>query len=325
MSLLHSFTNEPGMICDPPYSYWLDHALLDRRGANLVLNGHYLGALEDFTRLLSWMKEPGWEIYQERADQLRSGLQTHFWDGEKQLFSDAWIDGERSGMFSEQANAMALAMRIATDEQARAVAEQLLAKDDHNYILRESGIIMATPAMSYFLHKGLCGYGYIRESLEMFRNRFGKMLAPETNRTLWEEWWLDGTGRSGRLQKGRTRSDAQTESAFPPALFAEYILGVKPVQPGMKRIVIRKMSSGVRHIEAVIPSPQGEIFLEWNMSGGGGRLSAVLPDGIDAELDLESLNLPDGATIKYNGKDLETGKLDQSLLHLTEERNEIVF
>ncbi len=44
MHLLHSYTNSHGLLDSPPYAYWLDHAVNDRRGANFCLNGHYLGA-----------------------------------------------------------------------------------------------------------------------------------------------------------------------------------------------------------------------------------------------------------------------------------------
>ena len=44
-----------------------------------------------------------------------------------------------------------------------------------------------------------------------------KTFNTTTNGTLWEEWWRNGTGRTGEFQK-RTRSDAQTESVFPPTV-----------------------------------------------------------------------------------------------------------
>ncbi|MCK5467081.1 MAG: alpha-L-rhamnosidase N-terminal domain-containing protein, partial [Cyclobacteriaceae bacterium] len=232
MDLLHSYTNSLGLIDNPPYAYWLDHALNDRRGANFNLNGHYLGALEDFAQILEWLDEPFDEEFQKRANQLRTSLRTYLWDEDKHLFADALIDGIRSDLFSEHANAMALAMNVATSSQANLIAEQLLTQDQHNYIKGASGITMVTPAMSYFLHKGLCAYGYVDKSFRIFRERFDKMLQPDTNGTLWEEWWLDAIGRTGKLQKGRTRSDAQTESVFPPALFAKYLLGINPTQPG---------------------------------------------------------------------------------------------
>ena len=63
LGLLHSYTNADGLIDSPP-SYWLDHAVNDRRGANFCLNGHYLGALEDFAQVLQWLDDPrefGWK------------------------------------------------------------------------------------------------------------------------------------------------------------------------------------------------------------------------------------------------------------------------
>jgi hypothetical protein len=303
MGLLQTYTNALGLLDHPPYPYWLDHALNDRRGANFCLNGHYLGALEDFAQILAWLNEPGEEEYLARANLLRQSLRTHFWDNEQKLFSDALIDGERSDMFSEHANAMALAMHVATLAQAELVAKQLLASDQHNFIQRKSGMTMVTPAMSYFLHKGVCNYGYVEESFLMFRDRFDKMLAPDTNGTLWEEWWLDGTGRSGTLQKGRTRSDAQTESAFPPALFAEYLLGIRPIMPGMKKIELYRSHSGLRQVEGTVPSPEGKLFIRWNLDeDGSGELDVEVPGGMQVELDLASLGVPATKQIFINGR-----------------------
>ncbi len=33
-----------------------------------------------------------------------------------------------------------------------------------------------TPAMSYFLHKGLCVFGYVNDSFELFKLRSDKIL-----------------------------------------------------------------------------------------------------------------------------------------------------
>lgn len=302
MQLLDSFTNDLGMIDNPPYAYWLDHALLDRRGANLNLNGHYLGALDDFAELLEWLDNSESETYKSKAILLRESLQKNLWNEEKQLFADAFIDGKQSEMFSEHSNATALTLNIATSKQADKIAEQLLVKDNHNYVRRESGLIMVTPAMSYYLHKGLAEYGYIDESFEMFRSRFDKMLAPNTNGTLWEEWRLDGIGRSGKLEMGRTRSDAQTESAFPPALFAEYLLGVKPIKPGMKEVEIYLTKSSINQLEGNVPSPQGNLFVRWDIDTDGVKsLLLNIPGEMKIKLDLKSLLSDEPAQILIDG------------------------
>lgn len=302
MDLLHSYTGALGMIDNPPYAYWLDHAVNDRRGANFNLNGHYLGALQDFAELLDWLNETDSKEFENRAALLQKSLQNDLWDNEKQLFADALIDGKRSEMFSEHANAMALALNIATREQAQKIAKQLLVDDKHNFIKRESGITMVTPAMSYFLHKGLCEAGYIDESFAMFSKRFDKMLAPDTNGTLWEEWWPDATGRTGKLQKGRTRSDAQTESAFAPALFTEYLVGVQPTFPGMKEVEIKRTNSTLKNMESEIPTPEGILKINWKFTKNSGKLELYIPGEIVANLNLESLRSNNGKTIKINGK-----------------------
>ena len=286
MDLLHSYTNELGMIENPPYPYWLDHALLDRRGANLILNGHYLGALDDFTEVLEWLGQSS-STYSDRAKRLRKNLQIHFWNEDQKLFADALIDGRQSTQFSEGSSAMALACEVATADQAAAVADILLRPGPHNFIHNQAGQIMVTPAMSYFLHKGLCEYGYVTESFDLFRRRFDHMLLPEHNGTLWEEWWLTGTGRSGTFNSSKSRSDAQTESAFAPALFAEYLLGVQPTKPGFREVEIKKYDSDLRQIAGKFATPLGELFLEWNFEER--QLDIKVPFNMLAKIKVNSL------------------------------------
>jgi alpha-L-rhamnosidase len=284
LRLMDSYTNLSGLIDSPPYPYWLDHALQDRRGANFCLNAHYLGALEDFAALLEWLGEPDSELYAVRGTRMREGLKK-FWDEDKQLFADAMVDGQCSSLFSEHAQAMALAMKIATPEQSAALAGRVLESGTGNFIKYDDGMTMVTPAMSYFLHAGLCETGYTDESLDLLYERFAHMLEPQKNGTLWEEWWLDGTGRSGSFRPfPQGRSDAQTESSFPPALFTRYLLGIEPVEPGMRKVLIHPVSSKLE-CKGAIPTPSGLLEVEWK----GSEVAVKAPDGIEVVL------APDGA------------------------------
>ena len=322
IDLLQSFTFELYFIDNPPYAYWLDHAQNDRRGANLCLNGHYLGALTDFAEILHYFNMDTSELeYQIEAAKLSF---IHFWNEEKQLYSDAVIDGKLSPMYSEHGNAMALSTNNVWTEEAALAAKKLLENDTHNYIKRESGITMVTPAMSYFLHKGLCNYSFIDESFEMFRSRFDKMLQPEYNGTLWEEWWLQGTGRSGKFQGGRTRSDAQTESAFAPALFAEFLLGVKVTKPGMKELEITRHESSIENIEGNIPTPHGNVYVEWNIKEDIGELKLGIPSGISIHINPKDLNISEEG-ILVNGEKWENVLDSASTIKLTAGDYKITF
>lgn len=299
MELLHSFTNRSGLLDSPPYSYWLDHALNDRTGANLCLNGHYLGALNDFQQLLTWLNEPKANQYKVRSEKLTSALKTYFWDAEKGLFVDAYTNGQQSNQFSEHGNAMALASMAANPGQIQKAASALLADDEHDYIKRANGMTVATPALAYFLVKGLADNGYEAEALELLHQRFDRMLAPETNGTLWEEWWRDGTGRTGKFQS-RTRSDAQTESAFPPALFVEYALGLRITKPGMTGMELTKPTIDLKEISATLPTPHGLLNISWKL-GSKNKLELQIPKGIH-------INIKDlGSNLIVNKKPLSTG------------------
>jgi hypothetical protein len=323
MELLNSYSNGSGLIDSPPYPYWLDHAVQDRRGVNFCFNAHYLGAVEDFSRVLEWLGESDAGLYRTRTQRIRKGLSA-FWDPKEQLFADAMIHcragtaesvgspsadlasrpaaaersatvsalqmRERSCLFSEHAQAMALSMKIATPEQSAAIASRLLQAGKSDFVKHADGTIMVTPAMSYFLHAGLCEAGRTEESLALLHTRFAHMLEPGTNGTLWEEWWLDGTGRSGTyIPFPAGRSDAQTESAFPPALFARYLLGIEPVEPGMRKVLIHPVPDGL-NCEGAVPTPHGLLHVKWN--GSEVRVSA--PQEVDVQL---APDCPDGTIL----------------------------
>lgn len=289
LALLDSYTNEDGLLDEPPFAYWLDHANNDRRGANLNLNGHYLHALENYAQILEWLKIQNADKYHQQSQLMRQAIQSKFWHQHKGLFVDALIRGKQSNKFSEHGNAMALALNIATKEQANRVIKQLLNDDNNNLITRANNMTVVTPAMSYYLHKGIANYGFIDESFALLNQRFEHMLEPQYNGTLWEEWWLNGTGRSGKfVDNDRTRSDAQTESAFSPALFAQFLVGVEPISPGMKTIKLTNRHHSIKDLTAEIPTPNGKLKVAWLVENDNKHLKLTIPKGVQVELDSSS-------------------------------------
>ncbi|MDA0200656.1 MAG: hypothetical protein O2806_02515, partial [Bacteroidetes bacterium] len=241
-------------------------------------------------------------VFTQRARLLKSSLQTHFWNAEKGLFSDALLASGNSYKYSEHANGMALALQIADEVQGKSIIEKLLVDDPNLYIKRTNGMTIVTPAMSYFLHKGIAQYGHVDASFDLLRRRFDHMLEPQYNGTLWEEWWLDGTGRSGKLNNNFTRADAQTESAFMPALFAEFLLGIRPSQPGMTEMTIALPQTKIKKIASVIPTPMGSLTVGWDLNEKSKRvLQLIIPEGMKVKLEQDSFDLPKEESILVNG------------------------
>ncbi len=326
LQLLHGYTNADGLIDNPPQSYWLDHALIDRRGANVCLNGHYLGALEDFAQTLEWLEELDSEIYMQRAQKVRKTVREQAWDPEEGLFADALIDRNRSEQFSEHGNAMAMALKIADSAQMKQIAARLSKVEKHSFVRSESGLVMVTPAMSYFLHAGLCEAGYADESWELAWDRFGHMLERETNGTLWEEWWLDRTGRSGRVQPVDTgRSDAQTESAFFPGLFARYILGIEPTQPGLEEVVLRYYPSNrLLQRNGAIPTPRGLLEVAWDVGPAAIEITVATPTNTRVRIDLASLGMPTVDQLTINGDPVSAEQIEDGSIILLSGNNTVL-
>jgi len=142
------------------------------------------------------------------------------------------------------------------------------------------------------------------------------MVAPETNGTLWEEWWLDGTGRNGRFRQiVDGRSDAQTESAFVPALFSRYILGIEPTQPGLRDVVLRYYpSSRLLRRHGAIPTPSGLLEVAWDVSSSEFNITMGIPPGTTVRVDLASLAAPSQDRISINDRPPSSNQLKDGFL-----------
>jgi hypothetical protein len=129
------------------------------------------------------------------------------------------------------------------------------------------------------------------------------MLSPHDNGTLWEEWWLDGTGRSGTLRPiASGRSDAQTESAFFPGLFSRYVLGIEPVEPGLRDVVLRYYPANrLRRRLGTVPTPSGLLGVGWEITPTEYLISLQIPTATTVRIDLSSLGVRPSNEILLNG------------------------
>jgi alpha-L-rhamnosidase len=274
-------TNEVGLIDNPPYAYWLDHANMDRRGASFVLNNLYLTALEYYAETLDWLHMDG-AAFAQRADALRLTLREKFWSPERRLFADALVDGKISNRYSEHNAGIALMTGVASPEQTPPLVAEL--------INRNSSDVTEAVSLTYYSMEGLFRAGHAQDALSMMKDRFDEMLN-FGNGTLWEEWWLDGTMRTGTLRP-HSRSDAQGENAFPSYNLSRWILGVNPIKPGMREIELSHTPCGLKSYSGAVPTPAGVMGVTWKMETGGGSLVTDIPRGITVKLDIESLEIP---------------------------------
>ncbi len=73
--------------------------------------------------------------------------------------------------------------------------------------------------------------------------------------------------------------------AAPANLLPRYVLGVKPIEPGWKRALIRPGTGNLTAAEGRIPTPRGPLLVKWRNEGAF-RISVKLPEGVMAKVEL---------------------------------------
>ncbi|MBP7141004.1 MAG: hypothetical protein KBA71_03785, partial [Opitutaceae bacterium] len=315
MDRLAELARPSGLITDPPYPYWIDHSNLDRRGAHFVVNALYALSLDDFAETLGWLGMPGGESCRKAADEIRNRLRDQFWNPHRGLFVEALVEGKQSERISEHANAMALAAHIATPGQRRTIVPAILKPDPD--------IVPVTSLFAYWTFRALCVSGHADDAMAMLEKRFAHQLK-EGNGTLWEDWHLDRTTRRGFEEK-TTRADAQGECGIFPMAITRWIGGVDAVAPGMAEIRIHRVPTALRNISTVVPTPRGNLHVTWSVTESGGSLSTVVPDGIQAKLDLGSLGTAGTPPLTIDGRPVDASAITSAWYTLPVGTHQLTF
>jgi hypothetical protein len=210
-------------------------------------------------------RRPEAEHYRALAARIREAVRRQCWDEARGLFADT---PERQA-FSQQTNTLA----ILTDTAPAAGQAALLER-----LLTAPGLV---PASYYF------GF-YVREALRHagLGDRYVELLAP------WCEMLALGLTTTPERQEP-TRSDTHAWSAHPNyGLFAT-VLGIRPLSPGFKSVLVAPHPGPLGEVEGSMPHPQGEIAVKLQRSAAGGsRATVTLPPGVDGVLEWKGRRQP---------------------------------
>jgi len=98
------------------------------------------------------------------------------------------------------------------------------------------------------------------------------------------------------LDPETTRSDCHGWSCTPMYEFATKLLGVQPVAPGFSSVLIRPFPGYLTWARGSVPTPEGEIRVDWRLEGNRIILEGQAPVGTPVEVDL-----PGGERAKFSG------------------------
>jgi len=235
---------------------FLDHDDIDRQGISTGLNGIYCRALS----CAAWLSDCFGRtdlsaLYRKRAASVAGQVRALCWDEEKKLFADSYYDGKKSELYSWQSNVLALYGGIASPDDYETIWSAFF-KDLPPYELRVRSEYN-NPYFKYFLLEVACALGKSLWALKFIRYYWGKMLNAGA-----VTWWelFDPEGDDQHL---RQISKCQGYAVSPNAFLISELVGIRPADPGMQRVVFNPCPQACAWVKAQIPTPYGKLKVEW--------------------------------------------------------------
>lgn len=254
----------------------LDWAPIDtpRDATCAHLQAWFIIALERQARLAKVLgKSEDIPAIEGTRQSLAAALNRHFWDEEQGAYRDSLhADGTPSPVFSQGTNTVIYLANCAPPEREDRI-KQLLA-DAPEGIVR-----VGSPFFMFFTFEVLARLGEHRRILDMIHHHWGFMLDQDAT-TCWEVF--PGFEAHGRF----TRSHCHAWSAGPTYFLSRYQLGVSPIEPGFKRALIEPIPAGLDWAHGRVPTPHGEISVEWRLQAGFFSIEVRLPPAVSADLRL---------------------------------------
>jgi alpha-L-rhamnosidase len=198
------------------------------------------------------------EECRSRAARLKSTVLDTDWDASRGLFADQ--PSHRT--YSQNVNALALIAQIVPASQVRPLAERTLNDTE------------LAPATIYFR-------AYVNSTLRMagLGDRYLEQLGS------WREMLKDGLTTWSEWNGSDSRSDCHAWGASPNFELFRTLAGVEPSAPGYSQVKIAPNLGALRHVEAVIPHPRGEIRVNYRVEGSAKRADITLPAGVTGTLE----------------------------------------
>lgn len=194
------------------------------------------------------------EIYETASQHLSNSIHSNYWDEARGLFADD--SGHQH--FSQHANALAILAKMAKGDKVTAIAHKLL----------EDGSL--APCSVYFtfylntaLHAANFGDNYL-QWLEIYRQNIRQGL------TTWAE----------TSDLAHTRSDCHAWGASPNIEVYRIMLGIESLSPGFTQVRIAPHLGNYKCMSGSIPHPQGDIQVNYRLSGKTLKTIINLPENI---------------------------------------------
>ena len=216
--------------------------------------------------------------WESSARGLAEAANKYLWSEEKGAYTDCIrADGSASPVFSQQTQVAALISGVAPAagnygdraEKCRAIV--------HN---PPEGFVRAgSPFFMFFLLEALVQEGRHEEMVETIRSYWGQQVDAGAT-TFWEMYQGPADGRR------QTRSHCHGWSAAPTFFLTQYVLGVRPMEPGYATTLIAPKPGKLTWAQGAVPTPLGAVGCYWKNQAGAFEIRVNSPRGMKMRIEL---------------------------------------
>ncbi len=253
------------LLAGVPGWTFVDWAPLDQRGEQAALNALYARAVELAGAMSEVVNARPMAIrYRAQSREVKAAFNRLFWSEERRAFADCRVGDELGRVISQQTNALAVAFDIASPARQQVALDTVCGNDP---LADPDGIVATgTPYFGFYLLGALRYAGRHGFALNYLRSRWLRMMAAGAT-TWWEKWTSDGSWCHGW-------------SAGPTYDLTTHVLGVQATGPGWREYEVRPRPCGLKWARGTVPTPHGEINVEWQVVDGRCRTVVRGPTGL---------------------------------------------
>jgi hypothetical protein len=224
------------------------------------------------------------EKYLKTSAELSALVNRHFWSADQQAYVDSiHADDEPSSVASQQTNTIACLTGCADADRIKLVETRVASP-------AEGTIKYGTPFLLFFVTDTLAGMSRVPDALSLIRKEYGTML--DRGVTAWCEH-IEGSPDAVSNLGFWSRSYCHGWSSGPTYILSAYVLGVKPTQPGFKKVLVTPNPCGLTWAKGKVPTPNGEIEVSWKIEGDTMNVTVSSPKQSVCEV-----KLPEGSALK---------------------------
>jgi len=242
----------------------------DRREINTVINAFYylnLCQMADMAEALG--KSGDADEYRRKAARVKRRFNEVLFDERQGVY----IDGEGSAHSALHANMLPLAVGLVPAEHIKSVADFVISR----------GMACSVYGAQYLL-EGLYQSGHAQAALE---------LMTATGKRSWYNMIREGSTITTEAWDNEFKPNQDWNHAWgaaPGNIISRYLMGVRPLEPGFKKVLIQPQPASLKNVKGVVPTIRGPITVNIHHGGREFTLGVELPANMTAKIGVPQIN-----------------------------------